>query len=1114
MFCQSIFKCIILAPKFKKLIKQAYTMGIIYRNIKKFNLLRIMLLLLLCNSINTVFAQFYSGMQLNFGKNRVQYDDFFWTYYRYEKFDVYFYLGGKQFANYTANYTLKNIKAIETKLDYELDDKMQFIIFNKLSDFKQSNIGYINDESYNTGGLTHIMGNKVFLYFNGNYADFQQQIRAGIAEIIFNQLMFGSSLTSQVKNKTIFTIPDWYSKGLIAHISTNWNTEADNIVRDGILSGKYKKFNNLTGVDAVYAGHSFWRFISEKYGEQNISNIIYMSRVSRNIETGFLYVLGVTYKEIVDEWITFYQGKYAPSYQRNLPEIEPIIKKIKASRVYNRIKISNDGIHTAYVSNESGQYKVWIYNSETKKRKKIMKSGFKLDDKTDYSYPLLAWHPSGEILAIIIETKGLIYLYLYNLEEKKSEKILLQYFQKVLDFSYSQNGQLLVLSAVQNSQSDIFVYNMASHSSEQITRDIFDDANPRFINNSKEIIFSSNRTNDTLKTEFPLNSNITDQKDIYLYDYARRKKVLKRITKTPMENESFPMEYENGYISYLSDANGINNRYIASFDSVINYIDTATHYRYITKSFPVSDYKQSIIEQDISPRAGKTAEIIYTDGVYKMYIEDRLTVSNLTAKKLENTEFIKRLLIEKESLKKDTLKKEEEKLLPVRKKLRNVYNSDDSKEDQSGDDVSVQNNKQAFRQINPNDSTEILNDNPFVQETQRNYQVEYSANDITSQLDFSFLNANYQQFSGGGSPIYLNPGFNFLMKIGLSDLMEDYRITGGFRFSFNFDNFEYLLSYENLKHRLDKQIIFHRQSIDNTTFAYRSHQYTHSVYYILRWPFNNVMSARGTVFLRNDKEVFLSTDQIRLERPEIVNNWSGLKGEFVFDNTRYIGLNLYYGTRYKFWGEYYQSLNITNKNLFVVGFDYRNYQKIHKSFIWANRFATSTSFGKNKLIYYMGGVDNWLFPKFNSDIDIATDQNYTYQTLATNMRGFIQNIRNGNSFAVINSELRFPVFRYFSNKPMRSDFLYNFQLIGFGDFGTAWTGTNPWDKNNSLYTKTLYGNPFTVRLEKEIDPLVGGYGFGIRSRLLGYFMRVDYAWGVESGVVKKGIFYFSLSLDF
>lgn len=162
----------------------------------------------------------------------------------------------------------------------------------------------------------------------------------------------------------------------------------------------------------------------------------------------------------------------------------------------------------------------------------------------------------------------------------------------------------------------------------------------------------------------------------------------------------------------------------------------------------------------------------------------------------------------------------------------------------------------------------------------------------------------------------------------------------------------------------------------------------------------------------------------------------------------------------------------------------------------------------------MGGVDNWLFPKFNSDIAIAQDKNYTYQTLATNLRGFTQNIRNGNNFSVINSELRLPVFKYFSKKPIKSDFFNNFQIVGFGDIGTAWTGSSPWDKENSLYKKTINGNPITIVLEKDIDPIVGGFGFGFRSRLLGYFMRADWSWGIENGIIQDNIFYFSLSLDF
>ena len=203
-------------------------------------------------------------------------------------------------------------------------------------------------------------------------------------------------------------------------------------------------------------------------------------------------------------------------------------------------------------------------------------------------------------------------------------------------------------------------------------------------------------------------------------------------------------------------------------------------------------------------------------------------------------------------------------------------------------------------------------------------------------------------------------------------------------FSFNFDNTEYLVSFENLKKRLDHQIILHRQSIDNYSYYYTSKQLTHQAIYILRYPFSPVFSSRLTGTFRYDREIFQSTDLITLKEPDIQNYWASMKGELVYDNTRSLGLNLFLGTRSKVWGEYYQKLNDHQGNLVVVGFDYRNYQRIHRSFIWANRFAASSSFGKNKLIYYLGGVDTWLFPKFNNDIGIDYSQNYAFQTLATN----------------------------------------------------------------------------------------------------------------------------------
>jgi len=71
-------------------------------------------------------AQFYYGHQMTFGKSRVQYNDFYWYYFRYDKFDAYFNQQGKALANYVSDYLSEEISRIESFFDYELDNRIIF----------------------------------------------------------------------------------------------------------------------------------------------------------------------------------------------------------------------------------------------------------------------------------------------------------------------------------------------------------------------------------------------------------------------------------------------------------------------------------------------------------------------------------------------------------------------------------------------------------------------------------------------------------------------------------------------------------------------------------------------------------------------------------------------------------------------------------------------------------------------------------------------------------------------------------------------------------------------------------------------------------------------------
>jgi hypothetical protein len=674
------------------------------------------------------------------------------------------------------------------------------------------------------------------------------------------------------------------------------------------------------------------------------------------------------------------------------------------------------------------------------------------------------------------------------------------------------------------------VHTIAAGTNERLTEDIYDDFHPRFINRSKQIIFSSNRPLDTTDYHIdgkPLNSRYLSQ-NLYIIDYASRNKEIRKISEHHFVDDVQPFAIGPNKFTFLSDKNGIVNRFVADFDSTVSFIDTITHYRYVTHSYPVTNYSRNILEHDYNPKSGQYAEVILHDQRYYTYSDELKPKPESYEGEFTNTEFREEYTRNLEKI--DSLKRIKKEVISIQQIQddRIITRSEDTlKIERQPIDINnyvfEREKLNYYNQQFAGDNVNLVLDTlAFVRPTPRIYETAFYTNFVANQIDFNFLNASYQTFTGGA--VYYNPGFNLMFKLGTNDLFEDYRITGGIRLSADFDSNEYLLSYENLKRRLNKQLIFHRQvfksiytNVDGDIFL--SKYFAHNLTFKLRWPFSQVSAFEGTVQGRQDNIVPLSTDLKALTEPNYTRYWAGVNLAYIFDNTRYLGMNLYQGTRVKTFAEAYQQLNDNKWDLYTIGLDARHYVRIHRTLIWASRFATGASFGRSRLIYYLGSVDNWInfssrVEQFDQSVPIDYSRNYVYQTLATNMRGFSQNIRNGDRFAVANTELRWPLIRYFANHPLSNNFLNNFMVVGFADMGTAWNGPTPWSGENAYDNEIIENGPLTITIDSNREPIVAGYGFGLRSMLLGYWIRFDWAWGIENNIILPRIFYFSMNLDF
>jgi len=281
--------------------------------------------------------------------------------------------------------------------------------------------------------------------------------------------------------------------------------------------------------------------------------------------------------------------------------------------------------------------------------------------------------------------------------------------------------------------------------------------------------------------------------------------------------------------------------------------------------------------------------------------------------------------------------------------------------------------------------------------------------------------------------------------------------------------------------------------------------------------------VRATGQLRLDQTFFLHRNNLTSETPNLNEKRVSLKLEYVFDNTLDIDLNIHHGTKYKAYVEAINQFDFELGNDFrfdlsrgfttVLGFDARHYQPVLRHSIIALRAAGATSFGSERILYYVGGTDGWVTPKFEENTPVPNNVDFAYKTIAPNLRGFNHNVRNGQSFFLASAELRIPFLKYLSKREMKSKFLRNIQVVGFADYGSAWHGILPNNDNSPVSQTVITGPQVNILLDLGRNVFAYSYGAGARINLLGYFIRADYAWGID-GDVRTNRLHISLGTDF
>lgn len=1154
------------------------------------------------------FFFFSGGLQaqvntVEFGKNRLQFKKFKWQYYQTPNFNTYFNEGGQDLGKYVCQLAEKELAGIEQFVEYGLQRRANIVIYNSYNDMEQSNIG-LNLDWQTTGGITKLVNNKMVVYFNGDHNNLRIQIRQGIARILVENILFGDDLGEFATNQALLDLPQWLTDGYIEYVGENWNTLLDDQLKSAILSGRYKNFYQFAYERPNLAGHAFWYYLAEKYKKENVTYFLYLARVYRNLNNASLRICKKKFKEVLKDFMNLEEERYDKDIRgrRNFPKgTVSVVEETNDHKDFFHFSPSPAPKSQTYavVEYNRGRYTVTLHENFIY-TKVLLKNGVRsFQDQINPHYPLLAWDPKGTRLACIYWDRGKVKLFVYDVTKRYKPIVQdLPDFQQVQDMKYMLNENTLLLSAARNGQSDIYVYRMDKQEYRQITNDIYDDLDASFVAfpGKTGIIYSSNRpsgraiSRDTVLPNNHYNVFMVDN-----WNDAEGKQI-SQLTYLRYGNARYPTQYNVNHFTFVSDENGINNRYAGFFTTKRAGLDTVykigeellhnpdpaeldstlkankktapdTSYVFtITNDssyiFPITNYQSGLTETKSAGDAGQVSEVRQEGDLkflYKLKVDEAaLQKRNINARM---TDYRKKTVAEAQIQNANVLtpRPRPRNDTSRRQPSNNFFESEFDKDKK--DSTNPNNRRSSPNPFATRPSSQDLRDEGVLKKAKLfPYKLKFSVDNFSAGFNNDVLITRLQPYTGS-LPINMSgaDAFSGMLKASIFDLFEDIRFTGAIRLPFFgggssaspianvgtnvfvpgnssfFDGSgEWFARVDYLKHLFDYSLIYYRETeVGNyydttlgTTYGFDAKAYSNLWQAVIKYPFDKVKSIRMSVGYRMDKVIIRPdfsnpyNDSVALKSPPVDRqNHTLLHLEYVYDNALMKATNIWNGLRYKIYTDWDIQMNAAQgqgegRNTFNVGFDARHYLPIYRNLIWAVRAAGDYSWGNKKILYYLGGTDGWLFPKANNTPQ-PQNSDYAFQSLAVNLRGFKQNVTNGNAALVINSELRLPVFSTLFNKPINNAFLRNFQLIQFFDIGTAWNGKLK-DIARPTQSYTDPNNPYlTVNLRAGgIGPFAGGYGFGARSTLLGYFLRFDAGWQMNSFFGKHPVLNVSMGVDF
>jgi len=1036
---------------------------------------------LTCIITLTILAGASAALAQSFGKNKVQYFSQDWSYIQSEHFDVFFYQDGYSIAQFVADAAEEAYVEISRSFQYTLRERVTIITYKSHNDFQGTNVTFSTPEE-GVGGFTEFFKNRVVIPYEGSYEQLRHVTHHELTHAIMLEMIYGGGLGSIIASLSRMPMPDWFAEGLAEYESRHgWDTDSDLFMRDATINDYVPEINQLYGFMAYKGGQSLFYYISQRYGEEKIAELLAKTKTARDVGRGFKLALGQDFEELTKRWHQWLKKNYWPTVA-NLQDPEDFAKRLTDHRkqgnfVNSSPALSPQGNLIAYLSDRSDYFDIYlmsVVDGKIKKRLLAGQTSAKFEE-LHWLRPGLSWSPDGKNLVFAAKAGKSDALHILDVDEAEVVCTLRFDLDGIFSPSYSPDGKRIAFVGLKNGQSDIYAVDIESGRLEKITDDIFSDLDPSWSPDGRYIAFTSDR-GDNLQplpadSAFRMAAFDYHQTDVYIADLMASPQPggLRRLTSTRYHERTPEWTPREGVLSYVSDRDGVYNVYLHALDS--------------DEPYAITNILTGCFQPTWSAGGGLAFSSFFDAGYDIFYLRDPFDPA-LKRSPLEAAPKIASA---------DTTAPG-----PAAPPEPEILGLQQTGDQSTSGRIIFDNRYRAEYETEKVflDSSQYLTDGG--QYKVNKYKVSFSP-------DIVYATAAYSTFFG-------------LQAMGLvlfSDMLGNHQIFVGLDIYSDLENTNAQFVYLHLPNRLDYGIglhhnvyFFYIHDEANGTYNYfRDRNYGFTLYG--EYPFSRFSRLEGSLdFVGIDRETYsFVTDRYYYDQ----------KRRLIMPGLAYVHDTILWGSTGPINGmrtrlavaaspdlEDYVTLPGSSGwglDFQTVMLDARRYFRIANDYTIALRGTAGFSEGRDPVNFFLGGESNWINRRYHGQIEGSIEDIY-FSSFITPFRGGDYYAAQGTRFALVNAEFRYPMIRQLVlgwPLPMQ---IRNIRGALFLDTGGAW------EKDH------FRGVTQTENGDVTLQDLMMGYGLGARLNLGIFLLRWDVAWRTYWNHTDKPRYYFSLGAEF